>query len=83
LRCRREISQQFPPAAGAQQVFGTGQCLIAIIPPLPVTAFTPAQPTLPQLVIPIRSCKINRSCRGTSEMCLWRFPEKREVTGQQ
>jgi hypothetical protein len=30
-RSRREISQQFPPAAGAQQVFGTGQYLIAII----------------------------------------------------
>jgi hypothetical protein len=31
LRSRREISLQFPPAAGAQQVFGTRQYLIAII----------------------------------------------------
>ena len=27
LRSGREISQQFPPAAGAQQVFGTRLCL--------------------------------------------------------
>jgi len=31
LRSGREINQQFPPAAGAQQVFGTCQHLIAII----------------------------------------------------